>query len=119
MITQISLVTLCHHTKFCNVIDYISYVVHYIPTTICFITGSLCLLISLTYFTHPLIPLNPFSLIIKERGDYFFKKDCLHHGEKLKILLRSETFNYCSEKLASRSDFSQEFLFCMMACKQQ
>ena len=31
--------------------------------------------------------------------------------KKIKILLRSETFNYFTEKLAFRRDFSQEISF--------
>ena len=41
-----------------------------------------------------------------------FLKDYFHNDEKIKIQLRSETFNYIPEKLAFRSDFSQEISFC-------
>ena len=51
------------------------------PRLIYFIIG-LCLLISLTYFTHPPIPLNPFSL--KNQGNRWllFLKDYFHNDEK-------------------------------------
>ena len=40
-----------------------------------------------------------------------FLKDYFHNEEKVKTLLRSETFNYFPEKLTFRSDFSQEISF--------
>ena len=59
MITMISLVTICHHASYYNIINYIIYAIYYIPMLTCFVTGGLYLLISLTYFTHS--P-SPFSL---------------------------------------------------------
>ena len=45
------------HKSYYNIIDYIPYAVHYTPVTY-FITGSLYILVSLTYFTHPPVPIS-------------------------------------------------------------
>ena len=75
MITQISLVTLCHHTKFSNVIDYISYVVHYTPTTYLFYNWKFVPL-NLPYLFHSSSnpPQSIFSNKSRKEVITFFKK---------------------------------------------
>lgn len=55
MLAIISVVTICHHTSYDNIIDYIFCAACFIAM-IYFITGSFYLLILFTHFTHPQTP---------------------------------------------------------------
>ena len=57
MITTISLVTICHYTKLLQYYWLYSLCCTLHPLTY-FITGSLYILISFTYFTHPPVPIS-------------------------------------------------------------
>ena len=74
MITTISLVTICHHTKLLQYIDFIPYPVYYLPVTYLF-------------YNWKIVPLNPLHL-------FHLSPPFLPSGDHQLVLCISECFSY-------------------------